>query len=306
MDKSAVVITKKGNRIKPSKSYQVFYVFNTLMLTLLAAICLFPLLNVLAMSFSSAIAISRGEVGIWPVNFTTLAYEHLATRAEFWNAILNSVKRCLLGWAVNLTLVILVAYPLSKPNSVFPSRTRYVFYFFFTMLFGGGLIPTFLVVRNTGLTDTLWALILPGGVQVYNVILMLNFFRQLPREMEEAAFMDGAGHITNLVRIVLPCSLASLATISLFILVGHWNEWFSPIIYMRSHSKYPLQTYLRSMLNTTNFQVNTLGDLETIKHLSNKNLSSAQIFLGMIPILCVYPFLQKYFAKGIVLGSVKG
>jgi putative aldouronate transport system permease protein len=200
----------------------------------------------------------------------------------------------------------MIAYPLSKEPGKLPGRTAYAWYFFFTMLFGGGLIPTFLVVKYSGLMDSIWSLIIPGAVPIFNVILLLNFFRQLPRELEEAAFIDGAGHWKTMWNIYLPISLPGLATICLFSLVGHWNEWFSAIIYMKHTENYPLQTYLQMVLVQTNFRVSNQSDLDILNKLSNKTVNSAQIFIGMIPILCVYPFLQKYFTKGIVLGSVKG
>ena len=149
------------------------------------------------------------------------------------------------------------------------------------MIFNGGLIPTFLIVRSTGLIDSIWALILPGAVPVFNVILMLNFFRQLPKELLEAAYVDGAGHLRTLLRIVLPCSTASIATVSLFVMVAHWNEWFSPIIYMNQHTNYPLQTFLRSLLIDQNFSINSLEDVELLNRLSNRTLVSAQILLSV-------------------------
>ena len=154
--------------------------------------------------------------------------------------------------------------------------------------------------------NSLWALIIPGALPIYNMILMLNFFRQLPYEVSESAFIDGASHWTTLWRIVVPMSKPAIATVLLFCAVGHWNEWFSPIIYMKRPENYPLQTYLHTKLISASFQVNTLGDLDLLNKLSNRTVNSAQIFIGMVPILCVYPFLQKYFTKGIVLGSVKG
>lgn len=273
---------------------------------MVSILCFLPFLNVLAISLSDQISISLGKVSFWPVGFTTTAYDYLLENKMFWTAMRISISRIALGGFVNMLLTILVAYPLSKEPGKFPGRTVYAWYVLVTMLFSGGLIPTFLVVKYTGLLDSIWALILPGAVPVFNVVLLLNFFRQLPREMEEAAFVDGAGHWKTLLKIYLPTSLPALATIALFTLVGHWNEWFSAIIYMRRMEHYPLQSYLQTVLISDTFRVTSQKDVEILNKLSNKTVSSAQIFIGMIPILCVYPFLQKYFTKGIVLGSVKG
>jgi putative aldouronate transport system permease protein len=245
-------------------------------------------------------------VSFWPVNFTTEGYQFIMRNNAFWRAMVVSVERVALGFVINMLLTVLVAYPLSKDSRIFPARTAYVWYFLFTMLFGGGLIPSFLVVKYTGLMDSLFALVIPGAVPIFNVVLLLNFFRQLPKDIEEAAFIDGADHMRTLWSIILPISKAALATLSLFVIVGHWNDWFAPIIYMKRTENYPLQTYLRSIIISSSFKVNTFNDSKLLNKLSNKTLISAQIFIGMVPILCVYPFLQKYFAKGIVLGSVKG
>ena len=294
------------SRLWMTRPYRVFLAFNYVILSILGLVCLLPILHVFALSFSSQAPVSKGQVSFFPVQATLSAYQYVLRNSVFWTSMYVSVLRVTVGLLVNMSLTILVAYPLSKDDQTFPARTRYVFYFFFTMLFSGGLIPTFLVVKYTGLMDTLWAMILPGAVQVYSVILLLNFFRQLPKELLEAAYVDGANHVQTLVRIVLPCSTAAIATVSLFCMVGHWNEWFSPIIYMKSFENYPLQTYLRSILIDQRFEIRSLSDTELLNKLSNKTVTSAQIFIGMLPILAVSPFLQKYFTKGIVLGSVRG
>ncbi len=299
--------SKNMNRIlNDSPAYKTFRVFNTLLMALMAFVCIAPMINILAMSFSSERAIAAGRVFLWPADLTLVAYEHIVNTAAFWRAMLVSVYRILLGGAINMLLIVLTAYPLSRTKEEFPGRFGYVVFILITMLFGGGLIPTFLVVRFTGILDTIWALILPQAVPVYNVILLLNFFRQLPKSLEEAAFIDGATHMTTLWRIVLPLSKPALATIGLFVMVYHWNEWFMAIVFLRSARLYPLQSYLRGILIDMTFEVRSLEDVERLSQLSNRTISSAQIFVAMIPILMVYPFLQKYFAKGIVLGSVKG
>ncbi|MBO9610860.1 MAG: carbohydrate ABC transporter permease, partial [Paenibacillaceae bacterium] len=183
-------------------------------------------------------------------------------------------------------------------------RTLYAWFFVITMLFHGGLIPWYVVIRSTGLLDTIWALVLPGAVPVFSVVLLLNFFRQLPREMEESAYVDGAGHWTVLWKIFVPTSLSALATIALFSLVGHWNSWFDGLILMGKPEHYPLQSYLQTVIVASGSSMPT-ADWASMAEISDRTVKSAQIFIGMLPILLVYPLLQKYFVKGIVLGSVK-
>jgi putative aldouronate transport system permease protein len=192
---------------------------------------------------------------------------------------------------------------LSKSNIDFSGRTIYVWLFVFSMLFSGGLIPTFLVVKEMGMLDTIWALTVPNAVMVFNIVLMLNFFRNLPKELEEASLIDGAGHWGILTKVYIPLSLPSIATILLFTIVGLWNEWFQGIIYMNRPSNYPLASYLQTIIiRDTAIEDAALNELAAI---NDRTTRSAQIFLGALPVLLVYPFLQKHFAKGITLGSVK-
>lgn len=296
--------------IDNSKSYRAYKVFNYLAITLMALICFLPILNVFAISLSDRTATAAGMVAFWPVNFTTAAYEYVLKDSDFIRATGVSIFRVVIGGLVNLFLTVICAYPLSKESSSFKARTYYVWIFIFASLFNGGLIPTYMVIRQTGLINSIFALIIPGAVPVFNVILVLNFFRGLPKELEEAALIDGAGHWKILWMVYVPLSKASLATVTLFTLVGHWNSWFDGMIYINNIYNQPLATFLQSkvvqsgldiMMNTTD--VDTLKQMMTISDQSSKG---AQIFLGMVPILCVYPFLQKYFAKGVVMGSVKG
>lgn len=288
-------------------SRHLFMALTYTTLVVLAALCLFPLLHVLAISFSSANAAAAGEVVLWPVDFTTKAYEFALDRPEFAKAFVVSIKRVVLGTIVNMVLTVLVAYPLSKETSDFRWRTFYVWFFVLTMLFSGGLIPLYMVVRETHLLNSIWSLILPNAVPVFNVVLLLNFFRGLPRELEEAALMDGASHWRILWEIYLPLSKPALATLTLFTIVFHWNSWFDGLIFMNSPANYPLQSYLQTLLQQDLFQFSGAGmDQRMLQLVSDQTLRAAQIFLAAIPILIVYPFLQRYFVKGVVLGSVKG
>ncbi|MCL1787573.1 MAG: carbohydrate ABC transporter permease [Defluviitaleaceae bacterium] len=290
--------------------YKVFYVINILFLAFLAALCILPLINILAVSLSTSHYVAAGRVSFWPVGFTNASYAIALRDARFWNSFSISVQRTVIGSAVNLFMTILVAYPLSKDSKYFPGRNRYMMFVFITMMFNGGLVPTFLVVHYTGLIDSIWSLILPGAVNAWFIVLMLNFFRQLPKEIEEAAIIDGAGHMTILWKIILPVSKASIATITLFAMVSHWNSWFDGMIYMRTLATRPLATYLQSLLTAD--VARELGrhmPAEAQRYMSllnTRTLRAAIVFLNALPIIMVYPFLQKYFAKGLVLGSVKG
>lgn len=289
-----------------SLSRKIFVVANYVFLACLALLCILPLINVLAISFSSSAALDAGKVTLWPVEFSALAYTHVAENDAFLNSIWISVQRVLIGVALNFVLTILVAYPLSREVAQFRMRTVYVWIFVFTMLFSGGLIPTYIVIKELGLIDTIWALVLPGAVPVFNVILLLNFFRNLPKELSESAFIDGAGHGQTLFYIMVPLSLPAQATVTLFAIVGHWNEWFSGLIYMNSPDHYPLASYLQTIIIQMDLSsITDVSLLELMSKLNNRSLKSAQIFLGALPVLMIYPFMQRYFMKGIVLGSVK-
>lgn len=291
-----------------SKAVKTFRFFNGLFLILASLSCLVPFIHVIAVSLSSNSAVSAGMVGLWPVKFTAFSYEYLIQKTQFWNAFFVSVQRVLLGGLVNMFFIVTISYPLSKEKSQFRFRSIYVWYFFFTALFSGGLIPQYMLVYKLNLIDSIWSLILPTSVGVFNVVLMLNFFRQIPRELEEAALVDGAGHLRTLVQIFIPCSLPAIATLSLFTIVGHWNAWFDGLLYCNRVENYPLQSYLQTVIVGLDFSKSTTiaNDYDKLKELSDRTLKSAQIIIATVPILCVYPFLQKYFVSGIVVGGVKG
>lgn len=291
-----------------SKSAKVFGVFNVAFLALLASTCLLPFIHIIAISFSSNAVVSSGAVTLWPKDVSLYAYNYLLSKQLFWQTFLNSVIRVALGAGINMLMIIMIAYPLSKEKKDFRWRNVYVWFFFFTSLFSGGLIPSYMLLNELNILDTIWSLVLPCGVHVFNMILMLNFFRQLPKEMEEAAYIDGAGHWRTLLEIYIPCSLPSIATLTLFSVVNHWNAWFDGLIYMHNANKYPLQSYLQTVIvgldvTSGNFDPT---DIERIKELSSRTLTAAQIVIATIPVLAIYPFLQKYFVAGITLGSVKG
>lgn len=292
-----------------SKGYKVFTVFNTILLASLALLCLLPLLNVVSLSLSEKTAVAAGRVGIWPIGLTFVNYEYIMGNSEFVQSFLLSVLRVLIGGTLNFVITIITAYPLSKRNDQLRFRTAYIWFFFFATLFNGGLIPNYLVVKETGLMNTIWALTIPGCLPVFNMILLLNFFRGIPQELEEASMLDGASHLQTMVLVYVPLAKSCLATITLFSLVSHWNAWFDGMIYV-SRGAQPLATYLYKCIAQTDLNLmQSTTDVETLSKLmsiSDQSTKCANVVLATIPILCVYPFLQKYFTRGIMLGSVKG
>jgi putative aldouronate transport system permease protein len=293
--------------MKQTKSEKVFTAFNYIFLIVISLLCILPMINVLAVSFSEGYAAEGGLVKLWPIGFTWDSYEYIISDGKFVRAFIISLERLFLGLAVTMTLTVLAGYPLSKTKEKFRAREKYVWFFLITMMFNGGLIPTYLVVQRTGLTNTIWALVLPQAIPVFNIILLQNFFKALPKEIEESAFIDGAGHWQTLVLLYLPLSKPVLATLTLFVAVHHWNSWFDGLIYINSPTKYPLQSYLQTVVVNPDFDMLSSQELESLwAGVVGKNSKAATIFLAAAPIITLYPFLQRYFIKGIVLGSVKG
>ncbi|GHV35349.1 protein LplC [Clostridia bacterium] len=285
---------------------KVFMVFNFILLGLAALLCVAPVIHLLALSLSSNAAATSGQVGLWPKDFTLASYEFVLKKPEFLGALWVSVKRVFVGVPINLILTILCAYPLSMDNRNFRMRTVYVWFIFVTMLFSGGLIPTYMTVRQTGLMDTIWSLIIPGALPAFYVLIMLNFFRGLPKELQESAFIDGAGHWRCLWNIYVPLATAPIATITLFAFVAHWNSWFDGMIYLNNPGDQPLQTYLRHIIQTNAMsQMSLQQAIAMADRINDRTLKAAQIFLAMVPVLIVYPLAQRYFTEGVVLGSVK-
>ena len=296
------------NRKKTSMGRKVFLAVDVIVILLLCLICMVPLLNLLAYSFSASQPIIENKVFLWPKEFTLKAYQYVLESKEFWSSVSVSVKRVLLGVPLNTLLTILVAYPLSKDERQFKARKYYVAYMLTVMLFNGGLMPTYYIVSKTKLIDTVWALIIPGAVPIFNCIVLMNFFRGIPSELEESAKLDGASQWQMLWRIFIPISKPSLATIILFSLINHWNSWFDGLIYSNHTTNYPLQSYLQTLVTSTT-EILAQGDVKAIAKLvdiNDTNMKAAQIFISVIPLMLIYPFLQKYFTTGLTMGSVKG
>lgn len=294
-------------KVKRSASFYIYQVFNTIVLALMALSCILPILHVLAMSLSSSNAAMAGRVGFVPVEFSLKAYEYLISKKDFFHSVSISLARVLVGTVFNMAIIAITAYPLSRSSRQFRARTAYMAYFAVTMFIGGGLIPTYMVIKNLHLLDSFWVLILPSAMSIWNVIIMMNFIKGLPRAIEEAAFVDGANHWQTLIRVILPMSKPSLASLLLFSMIGHWNAWFDGMFYMNNPNNYPMATYLATqVINNNQTMTNmTPEQLALLSSLSEKTVRSAQMFIAIIPILVVYPFLQKFFVKGITVGSVK-
>ena len=294
---------------KNSLSRNVFLISNYMFLSIAMLLCIIPLIHVFAISLSSSWAAAGGLVKLWPVSFTWKSYEYVLNKPEFLASLLVSVKRVFLGVGINMLLTILSAYTLSREKKDLRMRNVYSWFFVITILFSGGLIPWYMVISKLGMIDTIWALVLPGAVPVFNVLLLMNFMRQLPKEIEESVFLDGGNHWTNLWKFQVPLSMPAIATLILFSTVGNWNSWFDGLILMNSPKNYPLQSYLQTIVSTIEQRMAnmmTAADIKMLNEVNDRTTKSAQIFLAALPILCVYPFMQRYFMSGIVMGSVKG
>lgn len=295
------MMTQKSLKSKIRTGIIYVIVFITMML------CLLPMWNVVAMSFSSSEAVTANRVGLLPVDFTFSAYEKILEDNQFWRSFGISVIRVVLTLVLNMVLMVLLAYPLSKTKREFKGRNIIMNLLIFAMLFNGGMIPVYLNIRNLGLLNTVWALVLPQAVPIFNVILLMNFFSAIPHSLDEAALLDGAGPFQILAKIYLPCSKPGLATVALFSIVNSWNDFYNGLLYITKIKNYPLMTYIQSLtINISELaQESNAETLQKALEVSNKNLNAAKIVVALVPLLIIYPALQKYFITGIVVGSVK-
>ncbi|ANY66129.1 putative aldouronate transport system permease protein [Paenibacillus algorifonticola] len=285
-------------------SYRIFSILNNTGLLFISLLCIIPLVHVLAISFSAKSAADANIVNLWPVDFTLEAYRKTIDNPIFLNSIWISIMRTSIGTALTLLLAFMAAYPLSRESTSFKARSYYSWIFVFAMVFNGGLVPFYMMIQNLNLMGSFWALVLPGAVNIYLTILMMNFFRGIPKELEEAAMIDGAGHFRVLFTIFLPVSKPAIATLSLFSIVFHWNSWFDGLLYTEGVHQYPLATFLQTVIISRDMSSMSL-DPVSLALISQKTVSAAQIFIGALPVLIIYPFLQKFFVKGLVVGSVK-
>lgn len=288
--------------MKESKGDRLFTVIVYVVLTIFGLSIILPFVHLLSVSLSDQIAVSNNMVTFLPVKPTVSAYRFVIENKQFWNGFKTTLLVTFLGTLGALIVTTLTAYPLSIVK--FKGRKFFLVFFIIVMLFSGGLIPNYILIVGLGLRDTYAALILPGLLSVYNMLLIKNFFETLPESLFESAKIDGAGELTIFLKIVLPLSLPTLATISLFYAIGFWNAYFNGMLYISTPSKMPLQTYLQTLLNMSMIPAHELPP-DMADSISTETIRAASIFAATVPILILYPFLQKFFVKGLVLGSEK-
>lgn len=297
---------RKG--IRETKQDRVFNGVNLVFMLFIFIVFAWPIWFVIVASFSDPNAVTSGRVWLWPVSFHTGGYAMTLENTEIWRGYLNSILYTLLGTAVNMVLTIITAYPLSRMD--FMPRKILTVAFVITMYFGGGMVPMFLQVKDLGLTNTIWAMIVPGAISIYNVLLLRSFFLYgVPKSLEEAAMLDGASLLQMLLKIYLPLVKPTLAVLVLYYAVGHWNDYFSALLYINDRGLYPLQYILREILISSKIDqsVNGLDAASIMKKLKDAGtMKYAIIIISTLPLMIVYPFIQKYFVKGIMLGAVKG
>jgi putative aldouronate transport system permease protein len=290
-----------------SISSRIFDLLIYIVLILAGLSCVLPLIHVLSISLSDKAAVGGGLVKLWPVRPTLAAYDRLIREAAFFRAAWISIMRTTIGTVLNMTLTALVAYPLAQSPRRLKYRNILMAVVIITMYFNAGLIPTYMVVRKVGLLNTFWSMIFPMALPVWNVVLLMNFFRSQPYELEEAALIDGATPPQIAWHVALPIAQPALATLTLFCIISHWNQWFDALIYLNSPKMYPLQTYLYGQIVGSDIQTLLNRNREELaEYYNQETLRAAQIFLATLPIIVVYPLLQRHFVTGIVIGSVKG
>ncbi len=286
---------------------RIYYAAVNLILSLFTLAVLVPLIHIVAASFSSPTAVATSRVVLWPVDFSLKGYQAVFSNPYVLTGYWNTIFYTLLGTLINVTVTLLAAYPLSRKD--LPFRGFFMFLFTFTMFFSGGLIPTYLLVSSLHLVGTFWSLLLPGALSVYNMILTRTFMQSnIPGELLEAAQIDGCSDLRFFFNMVLPLSKAVIAVITLYYAVGHWNAYFSAMIYLNEKDTYPLQLILRDILIANQISTNDIVDDAVLagKQGMADLLKYSLIIVSSLPIICVYPFVQKYFVKGVMIGSVKG
>ncbi len=292
-------------KIKLPLSERIFHIINTIIMVLMIVIMVYPFLHVLFASFSNpAKLMAHRGLLLHPLDATVAAYQQVMKNPMLLRSYVNTIIIVVAGVAINLLLTAIGAYFLSRRNVMFKKPVMVMIVI--TMYFSGGIIPMYFTVQQLGLMDSLWSLILPSAVNTFNLIIMRTSFASIPAELEEAATVDGAGHFTMLFRIIMPVSMAVVAVVTLYYAVGHWNSWFNAMIYLTDRQKFPLQLILREILiqnDTSTMTVNVdIGE----QSLVGDTIKYAIIIVATVPILCIYPFLQKYFVKGVMIGSLKG
>ena len=284
------------------KKMTLFNYVNGVFLLLLVIVCILPILHVIALSLSERIEAVAGNVTFYPIGFTLEAYRYVMEDSQFWTSLRVTLTRVLIGVPANILLVVMTAYPLSKANSRFHARTFFSWLFVITMLFSGGLIASYINMTKMGLNGTIWAVLFPAACSPYTIILMRTFFEQIPTSMEESAFIDGANDFHVFTKITIPLSKPIISTVVLLFAVNRWNSWFNEFIYLTDKKLHPLQLVIRSIVLTGESE----GALQAGEVVLGQSLKYAVVILAMIPMLILYPLIQKYLVKGIMLGAVKG
>ncbi|QCJ45553.1 carbohydrate ABC transporter permease (plasmid) [Bacillus sp. S3] len=295
-----------NHSIKETKSDRIFTIVNYSVLSLLLVVFLYPLIYILSASFSSTEAVLSGKVWLWPVDFSLEGYKAVFSYKLIWTGYANSIFYTVVGTLINIGMTILAAYPLSRDE--FFGRKFFMLLFLFTMIFSGGIIPNYLLIKELGMLDTRWAMIIPGAMSVFNVIITRTYFKStIPKELQEAAKIDGCSDFRFLRSIVLPLSGPIIAVMTLFYAVGHWNSFFNALIYLRDQDLFPLQLILNSILVQNQVDPQMLGDMERMaaKAGLSELLKYSLIVVASVPVLIIYPFVQKHFVKGVMIGSLK-
>ncbi|WP_404455194.1 carbohydrate ABC transporter permease [Virgibacillus necropolis] len=290
--------------MKESWQYKTFKVFNVFILLLIVYVTLFPFINIVAQSFSSEAQINAGNVNIIPVGFNVETYKVILSDKMFWINYKNTVVYTVVGTAISLVMTGMFAYALSKKR--LKGRKFFTMFAVFTMFFNGGLIPNYVLVTSLGFGNTIWAIVVPGAISVFNLLIMKTFFENIPDELEEAAIMDGSSTYGTILRIIIPLSKPILATMFLFYAVFHWNSWFPAFLYFSEKELFPVSIYLRNLIKGAEGAISSgATSADNLTQIS-ANIKSVTMVLTVLPILTVYPFIQKYFVSGVMLGSVKG
>lgn len=298
---------KKKRKIQRCKSDKIYYTVSGVILALLLVAVAYPLIYVLSASFSSGNAVSSGRVVLWPVEFSLEGYKAVFGKSDIWSAYGNTILYTVVGTFINVAMVMSAAYPLSRAD--LKGRNVIMVVFTFTMFFSGGMIPFYILLTNMKMIDTFAVMVIPGALSVYNLIIARTFIQSnIPKELFEAASIDGCSDSQYFFKIILPLSKAILAVLTLFSAVGHWNSYFNAMMYLNTRSRMPLQIILREILIMNQIDYSTVTNPERLMELANMGdvLKYALIVVSTAPILCVYPFIQKYFIKGVMIGSIKG
>lgn len=304
---TTVKASNRPRHIRASKGDRIFNVVAYTTITLLTIIVIVPLMNVLASSFSAASAVTAGRVWFWPVNATLENYKTILSYKSVWLGYRNTIFYTVAGTAINIAMTLICAYPLSQRS--FSGRKFLSFVFFVPMIFNGGMIPHYMLMRDIKLLNTVWAVLLPGAISVYNMIVTRTFIQStIPEEMAEAARIDGCSPARYFVSFILPLSKTIIAVIGMYYAVAHWNSYFNAFLYLNDRELYPLQLYLREILINSQFDAGSITDPEIIEMMQGlaDTLKYVIIVVSTLPLMMVYPFVQKYFVKGVMIGSVKG